>query len=88
MCKAISSLSPNSILVLEDIEVLCASATQGGQSAVSSLSILTNVSDGTPTNTSLSQSLQPLNPSFWILSWCVMVGLTRLVSFPRSLSHR
>lgn len=47
ICKAISSLSPNSILVLEDIEVLCASATQGGQSAASSLSILTNVLDGT-----------------------------------------
>ena len=46
ICKAISSLNPNSILVLEDIEVLCASATQG-QSAASSLSILTNVLDGT-----------------------------------------
>ena len=47
LCGSISNINENSILVIEDIDVLCQNAITGNSSAQNSLSILTNILDGT-----------------------------------------
>lgn len=47
ICAAVSGLSDNSMLVIEDADVLCTSAITGGNGANTALSVLTNVLDGT-----------------------------------------
>ena len=47
ICAAVSALTENSMLVIEDADVLCSSAFGGGSGANTALSVLTNVLDGT-----------------------------------------
>ena len=62
LCKAISSLGSNSMLVIEDAEVVCSNAMQGNHSAVSALAILTNILDGTLHKPKLITVLTSANP--------------------------
>ena len=47
LCAAVSALTDNSMLVIEDADVLCSSAFSGGSGANTALAVLTNVLDGT-----------------------------------------
>ena len=47
ICAAVSALTDNSMLVIEDADVLCSSAFGGGNGANTALAVLTNVLDGT-----------------------------------------
>ena len=47
LCSALNSLNKNSILVIEDIDILCDSASSGNQGAINALVSLTNILDGT-----------------------------------------
>jgi chaperone BCS1 len=47
LCGAISALSEDSLLVIEDIDVLCTAVIGGNQSAAVALASLTNILDGT-----------------------------------------
>lgn len=47
ICAAVSALTDNSMLVIEDADVLCSSAFGGGSGANTALAVLTNVLDGT-----------------------------------------
>ena len=47
LCLAINALNENSLLVIEDIDILCESANSGNQGAINALASLTNILDGT-----------------------------------------
>tara|TARA_Y100000385_G_scaffold118654_1_gene123525 strand:- start:257 stop:1468 length:1212 start_codon:yes stop_codon:yes gene_type:complete len=47
LCGAISALAEDSLLVIEDIDVLCTAAAGGNQGAAVALASLTNILDGT-----------------------------------------
>tara|TARA_Y100000389_G_scaffold197275_1_gene231546 strand:+ start:15 stop:1226 length:1212 start_codon:yes stop_codon:yes gene_type:complete len=47
LCSALNTLNKNSILVIEDIDILCESASSGNQGAINALVSLTNILDGT-----------------------------------------
>lgn len=47
LCSAVSNLTDNSMLVIEDADVLCTSAFSNGGAASQALAVLTNVLDGT-----------------------------------------
>jgi hypothetical protein len=62
LCSAISNISSNSILVLEDADVICNNAMKGNSSAQTALSVLTNVLDGTLHKHKLITVLTSANP--------------------------
>lgn len=47
LCAGIHALTDRSMLVIEDVDVICATATSGSRSAQAALAVLTNVLDGT-----------------------------------------
>ena len=47
ICGAISALTTDSLLVIEDIDILCTAAVAGNQGAAIALTSLTNILDGT-----------------------------------------
>jgi hypothetical protein len=62
LCAAISALTNNSMLVLEDADVICTNAMNGNSSAQTALSVLTNVLDGTLHKHKLITVLTSANP--------------------------
>jgi len=47
ICSALNSMNKNSLLVIEDIDILCESANSGNQGSINALTTLTNILDGT-----------------------------------------
>ena len=62
LCKAVSTLGDDSMLVIEDVDVICASAAQGNHGATTVLAILTNILDGTLHKPKLITVLTSANP--------------------------
>lgn len=63
LCTSVSALNDNSMLVLEDVDVLCSVAASGNSGGQSALAILTNVLDGALHRHKLITVLTSSNPS-------------------------
>lgn len=62
LCAAVGALTDNSMLVLEDVDVLCGMANSGNSGAQNALAVLTNVLDGTLHRHKLITVLTSANP--------------------------
>lgn len=47
ICAALNSMNKNSLLIIEDIDILCDAANSGNQGSINALTTLTNILDGT-----------------------------------------
>lgn len=62
LCFAMGNLGKNSMLVIEDVDVLCSAAAGGNSAAQNALSVLTNVLDGALHKHKLISVLTSANP--------------------------
>lgn len=62
LCAAVTALTDNSMLVLEDVDILCSTAKGGSTSAPTALAVLTNILDGTLHRHKLITVLTSTNP--------------------------
>lgn len=62
LCVAVSSLTNNCMLVIEDVDTICSAVQSGNTSAANALMVLTNVLDGTLHRHKLITVLTSANP--------------------------